>query len=145
MGEKGTYPIIDQSQMETEGWTDDTTAVVSPRKPIVVFGDHTCAVKYVSRPFFQGADSIKILETADNLLPKFLFYYLKAFPVQGEGYRRHFSKLAGTGIPLPSLRKQERIVAKLDGYHQQIAEKEQEIREQEEVMKHTIDKSVGIQ
>jgi type I restriction enzyme M protein len=114
--DSGTYPIIDQSQMEIAGWSDDTTAVVSASKPLVIFGDHTCAVKYVDRPFVQGADGIKILETSDVLLPKFLFFCLQAFPVESEGYKRHFSALVRRQIPLPPLDEQERIVAELEGY-----------------------------
>jgi type I restriction enzyme M protein len=115
-GKAGTYPIIDQSQDEIVGWTDDSAAAVNVAKPVVIFGDHTCSVKYTERPFVQGADGIKILETSDSLQPRFLFYWLKTFPIQSDGYKRHFSKLVETVIPLPPLEEQERIVAELDGY-----------------------------
>ena len=115
-GKTGMYPIIDQSQDEIVGWTDDSTAAVNVAKPVVIFGDHTCSVKYTERPFVQGADGIKILETIDSLQPRFLFYWLKTFPIQSDGYKRHFSKLVETVIPLPPLEEQEQIVAELDGY-----------------------------
>ena len=115
-GQQGSYPIIDQSQDEIAGWTDDRAATVPVKKPLVIFGDHTCSVKFTDRPFVQGADGIKILETADSLLPRFLFFCLQTFPIQAEGYKRHFSKLVETEIPLPPLEEQERIVAELDGY-----------------------------
>jgi type I restriction enzyme M protein len=113
-GKAGMYPIIDQSQDEIAGWTDDSTATVNVAKPVVIFGDHTCAVKYTERPFVQGADGIKILETRDSLQPRFLFYWLKTFPIQSDGYKRHFSKLVETVIPLPPLEIQRRIVAELE-------------------------------
>ena len=115
----GKYPIIDQSQEEISGWTDNEAAVIYPGKPVVIFGDHTRAVKYIGTPFVQGADGIKILETAENLLPKFLFYLLKTSPIESEGYKRHFSKLKMVKIPLPSLEIQKQLVAE--------AEKEEEI------------------
>ena len=119
-GKAGMYPIIDQSQDEIAGWTDDSTATVNVAKPVVIFGDHTCSVKYTERPFVQGADGIKILETSDSLQPRFLFYWLKTFPVQSDGYKRHFSKLVETVIPLPPLEIQRQMVAELDGYRKVI-------------------------
>jgi len=119
-GKAGMYPIIDQSQDEISGWTDDCTATVNVSKPVVIFGDHTCSVKYTERPFVQGADGIKILETSDSLLPRFLFYWLKTFPIQSDGYKRHYSKLMETVIPLPPLEIQRQMVAELDGYRKVI-------------------------
>ena len=114
--EKGRYPILDQSQDEIAGWTDDDTALIYPSKPLVIFGDHTCAVKLIDVPFAQGADGIKILETIDSLLPEYLFWYLKTNPLESDGYKRHFSKLKLYKIPLPPLEVQKEIVAEIDGY-----------------------------
>nr|HPG00606.1 N-6 DNA methylase [Kiritimatiellia bacterium] len=119
-GSSGAYPIIDQSQEEIAGWTDDKQAVVAPRKPVVIFGDHTCAVKYSDHAFAQGADGIKILETDTRLLPRFLFFWLRTFPVETEGYKRHFAALLRVELPLPPLDEQERIVAELEGYRKVI-------------------------
>ncbi|MDP1606662.1 MAG: N-6 DNA methylase, partial [Rhodocyclaceae bacterium] len=55
-GVAGRFPIIDQSQDAIAGWTDDESALVRPDKPLVIFGDHTCAIKLVETPFAQGAD-----------------------------------------------------------------------------------------
>ena len=62
--QSGRFPIIDQSQERIAGWTDDEGAVVHPSVPLIIFGDHTCAVKLVAEPFAQGADGIKILEAS---------------------------------------------------------------------------------
>jgi len=112
----GIYPIIDQSQEYISGYTNDHEAVISLTKPVVIFGDHTCAIKYSDKPFAQGADGIKILETNDNLLPSFLYHFLRANPVVSDGYKRHYSKLKTIKLPLPPIEVQERIVAELDGY-----------------------------
>src|SRR2546422_10275736 len=58
----GKYAIIDQSQEFICGWTDNAEAVISESLPLIVFGDHTCALKFVQQPFAQGADGIKILK-----------------------------------------------------------------------------------
>jgi len=126
----GRFPIIDQSQKDIAGWTDDENALVRPSKPLVIFGDHTCAVKLVERPFAQGADGIKILQTIDALDPRFLFYVLRARPLESDGYQRHFSKLKEYQIPLPPLEVQKEIVAEIEGYHDEIKRLKDEITEQ---------------
>jgi len=116
----GNFPIIDQSQKKIAGWTDDLVSLVQEKKPLVIFGDHTCIVKYIERPFAQGADGIKILKTSEKLLPKFLFFLLKVKPIESDGYQRHFTKLKRYRIPLPSLEVQKQIVAELDDYQKVI-------------------------
>jgi type I restriction enzyme M protein len=119
-GVAGRFPIIDQSQDAIAGWTDDETALVRPIKPLVIFGDHTCAVKLVETPFAQGADGIKILQTVDALDPRFLFHVLRARPLGSDGYQRHYSKLKEHYIPLPPLELQKKIVAEIQGYQKVI-------------------------
>lgn len=113
-GVEGRYPIIDQSQDAIAGYTNDETALIDATLGLVIFGDHTCAVKCVQEPFAQGADGIKIIQTETGLLPKFLFYYLTSHPIEQEGYKRHYSKLKTLEIPVPDLEEQRRIVAELD-------------------------------
>lgn len=109
-------PIIDQSQEFISWFTNDVEAKITNSKPVVVFWDHTCAVKYIDFPFAQWADGIKILETKENLIPKYLYYNLFYRPLKSDWYQRHFSKLKEYQIPLPPLEIQEQIVAELDGY-----------------------------
>jgi type I restriction enzyme M protein len=118
-GISGKYPIIDQSQNEIAGWTDDEKALINHDKPVIIFGDHTCSIKYSEIPFAQGADGIKILTTAEKLLPKFLYFFLKTGVVDSTGYKRHYTELKEIKIPLPSLETQKKLVAE--------AEKEQEV------------------
>lgn len=116
----GRFPIIDQSQEEIAGWTDNEQAIVQSDKPLVIFGDHTCAVKLVRQPFVQGADGIKILETDERLLPEFLYWFLKANPLETDGYKRHFADLKRKQVPLPSLAIQQEIVTEMEGYQRVI-------------------------
>jgi type I restriction enzyme M protein len=112
----GKYPIIDQSKKDIAGWTEDENALITPLKPLVIFGDHTCAIKLINKPFAQGADGIKILSTVDRLLPEYLYFYLKANPLESDGYKRHFKKLKQIKLPLPPLTIQQEIVSEIDGY-----------------------------
>ncbi|MBU0999102.1 N-6 DNA methylase [Patescibacteria group bacterium] len=114
--QSGKFPIIDQSQEEISAWTNNEKAIIKPTKALVVFGDHTCVIKYVDYPFAQGADGIKIIETNDKLLPKFLYFYLKNKPIKSDGYKRHFTKLKFTKIPLPPIEIQKEIVEQIEKY-----------------------------
>ncbi|WOK37298.1 N-6 DNA methylase [Sphingomonas sp. C3-2] len=111
--ESGQFPIIDQSQEFIAGWTDSADAVIEPADGLVVFGDHTCVIKFVDQPFVQGADGIKILKPVGDLSAAYLAYYLQAYPLPTDGYRRHFSLLKDHQVPLPSLETQQAIVAEL--------------------------------
>jgi len=115
-GTKGRFPIIDQSQEAIAGWTDDEASVVHSAVPLVVFGDHTCAVKFIEGPFAQGADGIKILQASDEIDARFLYHVLRDRPITSGGYQRHYSLLKEHQIPLPPLEVQREIVQEIDGY-----------------------------
>lgn len=113
-GKTGQFPIIDQSQELIAAWTDRIDAVIEPGGGLVVFGDHTCVVKFVDQPFVQGADGIKILKPIGELRAAYLAYYLQAHPLPTDGYRRHFSLLKDHQVALPPLETQQTIVAEIE-------------------------------
>ena len=90
----GLYPIIDQSQNDIAGYTNDAEALIYPDQPLVIFGDHTCATKLVDVPFVQGADGIKIISVHENLAPGYLYHTLRNKPLEtmATGVTLHCSK-----------------------------------------------------
>lgn len=90
---EGLFPIVDQSQSYICGWTNDQDALITDDLPLIIFGDHTCALKIVGVPFAQGADGIKILNTKEQTETSYLYQYLLFNPVVMEEYKRHFSIL----------------------------------------------------
>ena len=142
-GVAGQFPIIDQSQDDIAGWTDDESALVRPGKPLVIFGDHTCAVKLIETPFAQGADGIKILQTSDELDPRFLFHVLRARPLESAGYQRHYSKLKEFQIPLPPLEIQQEIVAEIEAYQGEIRNYELQIKNCRDKINQAVNKVWG--
>lgn len=99
--EAGQYPIIDQSQKNICGWTNDKEALILDDFPLIVFGDHTCILKIALEPFVQGADGIKILKAKDGLETDFLYQALQVQPVVMEEYKRHFSILKEKIVAFP--------------------------------------------
>lgn len=111
--QSGRYPIIDQSLNPIAGYTDRNEIVVEMGEPLIVFGDHTCAVKIADFPFVQGADGVKILRSKPHVDPWFLYFALQAFPLKNSGYRRHFSLLKRHRLPVPDVDEQKAIASKL--------------------------------
>jgi len=111
----GRFPVIDQSQNAIAGRTDDETALVDGSEGLVIFGDHTCAIKFVSERFAQGADGIKIIKAGERLEPKFVYFYLMSYPIDQDGYKRHFGKLRESRIAIPPPATQRAIVAEIEG------------------------------
>ena len=114
---KGQLPIIDQGQQLIGGYSDNLDMQLSCNLPVIVFGDHTRAVKYVDFPFGAGADGIKVLEPAAGIYPKFLYYatqYL-VLRLEDRGYARHYQYIEKKELDIPSIPEQKRIVARIEG------------------------------
>jgi type I restriction enzyme S subunit len=110
----GKLPVVDQGQSDIGGYTDDESMCFSGSLPVVIFGDHTRAVKLVNHPFVVGADGIKIFSPAADVLPKYLYYWMKSAPIENRGYGRHYQYLRKLSVPVPSLPKQQAIVDEIE-------------------------------
>jgi type I restriction enzyme S subunit len=112
----GAIPIIDQGQSLIGGFTNDIKKIISCDLPVIVFGDHTCCIKYVDFPFGAGADGIKVLRPKDGVNPKYLYYGLQylVLNLQNRGYGRHYQHIEKLGIPVPILHEQKIIVSQIE-------------------------------
>lgn len=119
----GKFPIVDQSQQAICGWTDDASAVIEDAWPLIVFGDHTCALKLIRQPFAQGADGIKIFKAKTGLSTEYLFHSLNHRPLEMEDYKRHFSILKERRVFRPGLEtgEQQKITDCLSSLDELIA------------------------
>jgi len=122
---KGKYAIIDQGQSKIAGYTNDEFILI-PKGEYVLYGDHTCTVKYVNFRFAQGADGLKILKT-EQLLTKYLYYALSNFNIENNEYKRHWSIVKEIYIPVPPISVQREIVRILDNFTSLEAELEAEL------------------
>jgi len=110
----GALAVVDQGQALIGGYTNDQSIAVATSLPVVVFGDHTRALKFIDFPFAAGADGIKILRPSPAFLPRLFFHFLRAIRLPDRGYARHYQFLRDSQIPLPPLPEQTRIADKLD-------------------------------
>lgn len=110
---EGKYPVVSQSENEIEGFSNKEICIADV--PVILFGDHTCNVKLVNKPFVVGADGTKLLKPNRHCM-QYLYYCLQllVLKLQDGKYRRHFSDLCDSEIPLPPLSVQREIVARLE-------------------------------
>jgi len=108
--EAGKYAVIDQGQQLIGGYTNDASLVFNGMLPVIVFGDHTRAVKWIDFDFVQGADGVKVFQPEQNLNAKFLYYWMRIIELPDKGYSRHSKFLRETYVPLPPLPEQKKIV-----------------------------------
>ncbi len=108
----GLYPIISQEKEFISGYTNLTNPIVD--LPIIIFGDHTCNLKYIDFPFFQGADGVKLIKPLEAIFVKYLYYFLQSLEVAKDKYTRHYKFIKDLLVPLPSLKEQQEIVRILE-------------------------------
>lgn len=98
----GLFPIIDQTtDVYYAGFTNKKDAVVN-QFPAVIFGDHSCAVKFVNFPFVRGADGTQVMLSKNaNISIEYLYYVVKDIKI-GKGYARHYSFLKEQPIVVPA-------------------------------------------
>lgn len=117
---EGKYPVVSQESALINGFWNEESDVFIVDRPVIVFGDHTRALKYIDFSFVLGADGAKIIKPKNFLVSKFFYYFLMANPIEGKGYARHYRFLKELTINVPSLAKQQEIVGRLDAIFAEI-------------------------
>ena len=103
------------TQGDDNGLMSITAKYFHPLIPVVLFGDHTCNVKYIDFDCQIIGDGVKLLTWKDkNLCLRFLYYVIynaaKKFP---QGYARHLSTLKEAECFLPTNEIQLKIATTL--------------------------------
>ena len=111
--ESGRFPVVDQGQQFIGGYSDDEARVISEDLPLLVFGDHTRAFKYLNQPFVPGADGIKVLKP-HGVDAKWLYEIAHALEFPDKGYARHYQHLKSAKLFVPPPDEQRRIVAEIE-------------------------------
>lgn len=112
----GKFPIVDQGQGLIGGYTNDESKIIFSESPLLIFGDHTKTLKYISQNFAPGAEGVKVLAPHKFFEPKLFLYFTQHLVsnLVDNGYARHYQHLEKCSIPLPPLNEQNRIVAKIE-------------------------------
>lgn len=139
---EGRFKIIDQGQKDVAGFTNDESLINTTHLPIIVFGDHTRALKYEESPIALGADGAKALSVNPALANAlYVYYYLRTINLKGAGYSRHFKFLKQVKIPIPEndgkpdFGAQERIAHLLGKVENLIAQRKQHLKQLDDLLK----------
>jgi type I restriction enzyme S subunit len=138
----GKYKIIDQGKEQIAGYTDDVNLVNDQLLPILIFGDHTRALKYEDEPIALGADGAKALLVNSNLaITRYVYYYLRSIQIKEAGYSRHFKFLKEVKIPIPfkdgipDFDDQKRIAYLLGKVEGLIAQRKQHLQQLDDLLR----------
>lgn len=133
--EAGKYAIVDQGQNDIAGYTDETDGVYED-VPAIIFGDHTRVIKYIDRPFFLGADGVKLLRCKkENANYKYLYYALKNARIPDTGYNRHYKWLKEIKIAYPDSVQQQKVVDVLDKVERIVLDRKRQLSELDRLIK----------
>jgi len=103
------YRVIDQGK-NMIAWYSNNEEKVFNNPPVIIFWDHTRALKYIDFDFVVWADGTKILKNINWDL-KYLFYFLSFNEIESEGYKRHFSVLKELVIYIPNDKDEQEKIA----------------------------------
>jgi type I restriction enzyme S subunit len=110
----GALPVVDQGQKAVVGYSDRADRrFACPDDGVIVFGDHTCIVKFVDFDFVVGADGTQLLTAKTGHSTRFHAYALEHRGIASTGYNRHFKFLKERRYVSPHLPEQRAIAAAL--------------------------------
>ena len=112
----GAIPVIDQGRKFIAGYINDTERAYDGKLPVLVFGDHTCTLKYVDFPFAVGAEGTQLIRPTKKFDIRYLYYALQNLPLEHFGYQRHFKYLKTSKIFCPPMKLQHKIASILSIY-----------------------------
>ncbi len=109
--ENGKFKIIDQSQYEIAGYSNNEEGLYKDT-PAIIFGDHTRVFKFINEPFFLGADGTKLLKLKNKDIDyTYIYYYLKNLKLTNLGYNRHFKLLKEIKFFIPDIKIQKQYAS----------------------------------
>jgi type I restriction enzyme, S subunit len=99
--EEGPVVVIDQSRADYLGFHDgDPQHVATTNNPILLFGDHSCKMVLMTKPF-SLAENVIPFAPMTGLTPYFLFHLVKDLAKTTE-YKRHWIDLTHREVLVPN-------------------------------------------
>ena len=129
----GRYKIIDQGEGLVNGYTNEESLLYKGPMPVIIFGDHTCRLKFIKSPFCLGADGTQLMFTK-KINQTYFYYALKSLNFKISAYQRHYKLIKEKSILYPENKEtQNHIVSVLSSYDDLIENNEKRIKTLEEM------------
>lgn len=115
----GEVMVIDQSRADFLGFHDgDPQHQASREMPVILFGDHSCKMLIMTKPFSLAENVIPFVSKND-LSPYFLYHQVKDM-VRTTEYKRHWTDLMTRTVLEPPVDLTQRFQALVEPIHAQI-------------------------
>lgn len=121
--DRGEFPVLTQDSTRIIAGYADSDAPITD-VPLILFGDHTCVVKYADTPFLRGADGVVLLKPGEGVNPKYFFHvlqYVVEANLDKSRYERHNKYLQDLQVPIASPEEQERVIEEIDAIDDGVA------------------------
>ena len=128
------------TQGDDTGEVSITTDYYHPASPVVLFGDHTCNVKYVDFDCLILGDGVKLLTPNHEVFSTRFLYYLVQYVASKvpQGYARHLAVLKKTECALPCYEDQFKIANAITSIDTHISALQALIAKYEAIKKATV-------
>ena len=128
------------TQGDDTGEVSITTDYYHPASPVVLFGDHTCNVKYVDFDCLILGDGVKLLTPNHEVFSTRFLYYLVQYVASKlpQGYARHLAVLKETECVLPCYEDQFKIANAITSIDTHISALQALIAKYEAIKKETV-------
>jgi type I restriction enzyme S subunit len=119
LAQTGTVVVIDQSTAKFLGFYEgDPQHKASIDAPILLFGDHTCKMCFMTKPF-SLAENVVPFRPIPGLSAYFLFHLIKGLAETTE-YKRHWSELTNRPVLRPTVALSELFEEQVRPLHAQV-------------------------
>ena len=140
-----SIPVLTAGKTFILGYTNEKDGILKKNLPVIIFDDFTTAIKFVDFPFKVKSSAMKILNAnKDKADIKFLFYVMQKIKFVSHKHKRYWiSEYSKIKIPLPPLKIQEQIVAKIEKEQKKIEDNKMFIEKCEQNIKDKISEVWG--
>ena len=105
---EGSVIVIDQSSSDFLGFhNNEPSYYASIKKPIILFGDHSCKFVLMIRDFSLGENVVPFISFDENLLDNYYLYYAVHKLIATEEYKRHWGRFTAMKIFIPQYHLQK--------------------------------------
>jgi type I restriction enzyme S subunit len=113
---EGKVIVIDQSQDEYVGFhNNEPSHIASIKKPIALFGDHSCKYQLMNTPFSLSENVIPYIGIS-GILTSYLFYLTKGI-IETTEYKRHWAEFVSRKVLVAPIKLQMKFVKRLESIH----------------------------
>lgn len=132
LSDDGEVIVIGQSRADCLGYYDgEPQHMASPDSPIILFGDHSCKMVLMTKPFSLAENVIPFMPKP-KVSPYFLFHLVKDLARTTE-YKRHWTDLTNREVLVPKESLQVEFENVVKHNHEQIEVLQQAILKAEKV------------